>query len=154
MQKRCFSIPTQAAIGSPLCVFSCWCQLENLWLESISLWLLKNVPVVNREASGISINAGRLRQTQCAPGHLARCWQDFFPLNELHFLYAAFSSPSLGMDCIWNKLLPAALTFPEWMREDAFTLLFEKEGRPKFHKWKMEEDGYKPLRRQLLPAAF
>lgn len=90
---RCFSIPTQVAISSPLCVFCCWCQLENLWLESISLWLLKNVPVVNREASGISINARRLRRSQCAPGHLARCWQDFFPSNELHFLYAAFSSP-------------------------------------------------------------
>lgn len=90
------------------------------------------LPVVNRDASGISVNAKRLRLIQCAPGPLGICWQDFFSSGELHFLSVVFSFPSVAMNCIWNKLLPAALDFSKANVGGCFTLLFENEGKPSF----------------------
>lgn len=112
------------------------------------------LPVVNRDASGISVNAKRLRLIQCAPGPLGIYWQDFFSSGELHFLSVVFSFPSLAMNCIWNKLLPAALNFSKANVGGCFYTLIWKWGKAQFYKWKLEENRYRPSRRQLFPAAF
>lgn len=106
------------------------------------------LPVVNRDASGISVNAKRLRLIQCAPGPLGICWQDFFSSGELHFLSVVFSFPSLAMNCIWNKLLPAALNFSKANVGGCFYTLIWKWGKAQFYKWKLEENRYRPSRRR------
>lgn len=111
------------------------------------------LPVVNREALGISVNARRLRLIQCAPGPLGICWQDFFSSGELHVLAVVFF-PSLAMNCIWNKLLPATLNFSKANVGGCFYTLIWKWGKAQFYKGKLEENRYRPSRRHLFPAAF